>query len=66
MSLKQLLEEKNISGYEIAKNTTVKQQTLSDYVTGKNINSMKFGMAKTIADYLNITLDELYKICKEN
>jgi plasmid maintenance system antidote protein VapI len=62
MSFKKLLEENNISGYRLAKDTGIPQQTISDYVScKKDFTSMKIGMAKSISDYMGITLDELYK-----
>ncbi len=64
MSFKDLLEEKNISGYRLAKDTGIPQQTISDYVTGKmSFDSMKIGIVKEIADYLGLTLDDFYNRC---
>lgn len=47
MSFKKVLEDNNVSGYRLSKDTGIPQQTISDYVSGKkNFNSMKIGVAK--------------------
>ncbi|QEK12564.1 helix-turn-helix transcriptional regulator [Crassaminicella thermophila] len=62
MAFKKVLEDNNVSGYRLSKDIGIPQQTISDYVSGKkNFNSMKIGVAKKIADYLGMTLDELYE-----
>ncbi|SHH76099.1 Helix-turn-helix domain-containing protein [Caloranaerobacter azorensis DSM 13643] len=67
MSLKKLLEERNVSGYKLAKAINVPQQTISDYVSGKiSFDSMKIGIAKKIADYFDMSLDNFYKYCSKD
>ncbi|WIF95002.1 helix-turn-helix domain-containing protein [Caminicella sporogenes] len=67
MSLKKLLQEKNISGYKLAKEINIPQQTISDYVSGKiSFDSMKIGVAKKIADYFGMSLDDFYNKYSSN
>ena len=59
--LKQELVERNISIYEMSKNTGIPYSTMNDIVNEKiRIEGVKLGNAVKIAEYLNITIEELY------
>lgn len=61
--LKELLEEKNISIYRLAKDINEPYSTMNDIVNGKvDIDDCKFSVVKKIAQYLQISLDELSSI----
>ena len=64
--IKDYLKERNISIYSLAKNTGVAYSTLNDFCNGKvDIENCNFGMIKKLADCLNLTLDEFYKLCSD-
>lgn len=60
MTLKQLLEGKNITVYKLAKATGIPYATLSDVLNYKtNIKNMSLAHALAISDYLKIDVREL-------
>lgn len=62
---KEYLKQRGISIYYLAKNTGVSYSTLNDFVNGKvDIENCKFGMIKKLSDALELTLDEMYKLCR--
>lgn len=52
-----ILKEKNITAYQVAKNTNISQGLIGAYKSGKKIPGSK--NAKKIADYLNVSVDYL-------
>lgn len=61
IKLKQELAKRNISIYEISKNTGIPYSTMNDIVNEKiRIEGVKLGNAVKIAEYLNVTVEELY------
>lgn len=61
--IKKYLKEKNISIYALAKESGVAYSTLNDLCNGKvSIDNCKLGIVKKLADCLNLTLDEMYKL----
>jgi len=50
-----LLKEKNVTAYEVSKNTGVLQSTLSDWKRGKY--EPKVDKLKTLANYFGVTVD---------
>lgn len=60
MTLKELLNHKNISGYSLSKGTGISYTTICDLINGKtNINNIALKHAILIADFLNIDVKEL-------
>lgn len=55
--LKELLEEKSVTPYRVAKEIGVSQTTIKNWVTG--YTAPKERHIKAIADYFGITTDEL-------
>ena len=65
--LKDYLKKKKISIYKLAKDSRVPYSTLNDMVNHKIIvENYKFGTAKKLADALHLSLDEFYRICRDN
>lgn len=64
MGFKKFLKENKCSVYRLCKDTNLKQSTVNEYGESKLIESMKLGMAATIANYFGITIDEFYEQCK--
>ena len=63
MTLKELLNHKNISGYSLSKGTGISYTTICDLINGKtNINNIALKHAILIADFLNIDVKELAKL----
>lgn len=63
MTFKELLKEKNTSGYQLSKNTDIPYSTISDLMNGKtNILNVSFKHAIKIAHYLNINIEQLCKL----
>lgn len=62
---KEYLKQRGISIYYLSKNTGISYSTLNDFVNGKvDIENCKFGMIKKMSDALELTLDEIYKMCQ--
>lgn len=56
-----LFEEQNVSLYQVQKDLGLGIQTLYKYARcEKPIEVMSLGLAKKIADYFNMTLEEFY------
>lgn len=57
------LKEKKISIYEISKNTLIPYTTLNEIVRGaRSIDNCSVKILKSLADYLKLSMDELYQI----
>lgn len=54
----QLLQEKDITGYKLAKMTGLSQGLISDYKSGRSVPSAKASLK--IAEALGISVDELF------
>lgn len=62
--LKELLEERNMSVYQLAKETGIAYSTLNDLVNHKvSIEKCKAATLYKMANVLNVTTDELYEAC---
>lgn len=60
MTFRELLQERNISGYQLSKKTNIPYMTISDLINGKtNLLNISLKNAIEIADYLNISIKEL-------
>lgn len=65
--LKDYLKEKNISTYRLAKETGIAYSTLNDLVNHKiSIDSFRMGPARLLSEYLSVSLDEFYALCKDD
>ena len=63
MTFKELLIEKNITGYCLAKHTNIPYTTINDLINGKTIvQNITFKHALAISDFLKIDIRELSKI----
>lgn len=61
-TFRDVLIEKNISGYKLAKLSSIPQSTISDWVTGtKNILKAEFTNVMTVCEVLEITAEELFE-----
>lgn len=61
------MKKKKISIYKLAKDSRVPYSTLNDMVNHKIVvDNYKFGAARKLADALNLSLDEFYKICRDD
>jgi hypothetical protein len=57
-----ILEEKNISGYRLAKETDIPQQTIQSWTSGaRNILKAEWMTVLTVCNYLGYTAEEFYK-----
>lgn len=66
-TFKDLLKEKEFSGYQFAKITQIPQSTISDWITGKkNILKAEFSNIITVCRTLEITAEELYNYLTKN
>lgn len=66
MTLRDILNEKSISLYQLSKNIDVPYSTLSDLANKKTtIESCTVLTAKRIADGLNMSIDSLYELLKK-
>lgn len=62
--LKDYLKEQNISTYSLAKKIGMPYSTLNDLANGKvNVANCRVGFIKSLAEALNISMDDLYDIC---
>lgn len=62
--LKQYLQQKNISVYKLAALSEIPYSTLNDIVNHKvDIANIRAGIVFKLAGILNISMDELYKLC---
>ena len=62
MTFRDLLKQKELSGYKLAKITGIPQSTISDWVTGtKNILKAEFTNVMTACEVLEITAEELFE-----
>ena len=65
--LKKYLSEKKISIYSLSKKLGIPYSTLNDIANARvSIDNVKFGLVRSIAEELGVTLEELYKICEQN
>lgn len=61
--LKTYLKKKNISIYKLAADIQEPYSTINDIVNGKkSLDNCKFGLVKKMAEYLNLSLDELSEL----
>ena len=66
MEIKKYLKEKRISIYRLAKGTGIAYSTLNDLVNGMiPIEKCLAGNIRKIADYLCISMDEVYRMCEQ-
>ena len=62
--LKEYLKENSISVYNLAKKIDVPYSTLNDLSNGKvNIDNCRVGFIQKLASQLELSMDQLYKIC---
>ena len=62
ITFREILQEKKLSGYRLAKLTGIPQSTISDWVTGtKNILKAEFTNVMTVCEVLEITAEELFE-----
>ena len=62
--IKELLRQKNISIYKLAAISGIPYSTLNDIVNHKvDISNIRAGIGFKLANILNISMDELYKLC---
>ncbi|MBQ9179875.1 MAG: helix-turn-helix transcriptional regulator [Firmicutes bacterium] len=65
--LKEHLKKQGKSMYALSKESGVAYSTLNDIANGKvDPDNCKLGIFRTIANALNLSLDELYDLCVEN
>lgn len=63
MTFKELLKEKNITGYALAKNTGIPYTTINDLINGKTIvQNISLRHAILIADVLKISAEKLNRL----
>lgn len=61
--LKTYLKKRNISIYKLAADIQEPYSTINDIVNGKkSLDNCKFGLVKKMAEYLNLSLDELSEL----
>lgn len=66
-TFRDLLKQKELSGYKLAKITNIPQSTISDWITGKkNILKAEFSNIMTVCRTLEITAEELYNYLTKN
>ena len=62
--LKEYLQKNNISVYKLSKKSDVPYSTLNDLVNLKlPVENIRAGQLKSIADALDVEMDELYNLC---
>ncbi len=62
--LKEILKQKNISIYKLAQNCGIPYSTLNDIVNYKvDVKNIRAGILFELAKALQISMDELYRIC---
>lgn len=63
MILKDILDRRNISGYELSKKTGIPQSTIASWISGaRNPLKMSFDNANKISKTLNISMDNLFEL----
>lgn len=66
MKFKELLIEKQITGYALSKNTGIPYTTINDLINGRTIiQNISLKHAIKIADFLNVKIDDLAHLDKE-
>ena len=66
MKFKDLLKEKNTTGYALAKNTGIPYTTINDLINGRTvIQNVSLKHALVIADFLKVNINILAKLDKE-
>lgn len=66
VTFKELLQQKNMSGYELAKTSAASQAGISAWVAGtRNPLKMNLEMAHSVSHALEMTLDGFYAALKE-
>ena len=58
-TFEQLLEENNVTAYQVCKETGIKQSTISDWKAGRY--TPKVDKMQKLADYFNVPLEMLLK-----
>ena len=65
--LKDYLKQKNISMYSVAEKSGVPYSTLNDLANGRvDVDNCKVSLLRLIAATLEMSMDELYWLCREN
>lgn len=65
--LKDYLKNRDISIYALSKDTNIAYSTLNDLCNNKtNVDNCSIGVFIKIAEFLNISIDDLYSICMTN
>lgn len=65
--LKDFLNENDISIYSLSKKTNIPYSTLNDLCNGKvEIDNCKVSLLINLAKSLNMTIEKLYELCKNN
>ena len=65
--LKDYLKQKNISMYSVAEKSGVPYSTLNDLANGRvDVDNCKVSLLRLIAATLEMSMDELYGLCREN
>ena len=66
MTFKELLKEKQITGYALSKNTGIPYTTINDLINGKTIiQNISLKHALLIADYLKVKIEDLAILDKD-
>ena len=63
MNFRTFLEEKEITILELSKQVNIPYATLYNGI--EKVSSLRAGNLKKIADYFNLTMDELFKMLNE-
>ena len=67
MNIKSFLKENGMKVAEISRKSGIPYSTLNDIINGKtDIDGVKLGTVRELADCMGIGLDELYRMCKES
>lgn len=64
LKIKEIRLRKNISAKEIAENCSISERMLYDYETGKR--DIMLSKLQSIAEFLNVSLNELIDISEQN
>ncbi len=64
MSLKEYLDERNLTNSEVCKKASIGESTLSQFLNGKR--KIKLDTACKISDALEISLDQFRELIKED
>ena len=65
--LKDYLKQRNISMYRVAEESGVPYSTVNDLANGRvDIDKCQVSLLRLIASTLEMSMDELYELCREN